>query len=174
MITPIDVVDSAVKIGLGALVSGLATYWLARANHYKTVEKERAQHKRDMLEVIAQQVASYDQVVNKHRSVAVNWLHFSPEAEPMSDVKREEVTKLEAEFFEIKKEIVNAEARLLLLGEMKSYEILREYVSKALLIRLDLIARREVTVDRMRNYKEDIRQRREAFFSELSNVYKRI
>ena len=60
MITPIDVVDSAVKIGLDAMISGLATYWLAKANHAKTVAKERAQHKRELLEIITEQVARFD------------------------------------------------------------------------------------------------------------------
>ncbi len=174
MISPIDVLDSAVKIGLGALISGLATYWLAKTNHYKTVEKERAQHKRDLIEVIAQQVASHDQVVHRYRSVGVNWLHFTSKTEAMSDAKSEELRKLAAEFHETKKEIIGAEAKLLLLGEMKFYEILREYALSSLIIRLDVIANRQVTVDQMEEYKADIRQKRDAFFNQLSDAYRKI
>jgi threonine dehydratase len=59
MVTTIDVIDSAVKIGLGALISGLATYLVAKSSHDKTIAKERAQRKRDMLEAVAQHVTRH-------------------------------------------------------------------------------------------------------------------
>jgi len=97
MITPIDVVDSAVKIGLGAIISGLATYWLAKASHDKTIEKESAQRKRDMMEVAAQEVGRFDQSALRHWEAVYNWIDTTPADTPMSEGTREELGKLARE-----------------------------------------------------------------------------
>ncbi len=39
MTTPIEVIDTAVKIGLGALIIGLATYWVTRAKSKHDISK---------------------------------------------------------------------------------------------------------------------------------------
>lgn len=36
----LDVVDTAVKIGLGALISGISTYWVTSSNHKNEARKE--------------------------------------------------------------------------------------------------------------------------------------
>ncbi|HGF5057880.1 TPA: hypothetical protein ACF31P_004596, partial [Vibrio parahaemolyticus] len=55
----IDVIDSAVKIGLGALISGLSTYWVTRANG-KTIElKESKAVKRKLIEEISENADKY-------------------------------------------------------------------------------------------------------------------
>jgi|GEM_PF-5066307 len=174
MITPIDVVDSAVKIGLGAAISGFATYWLAKTSHDNTVRKERAQRKRDMLEAIAQQVATYEEVLRQHWRAAINWIQFEPAAEPMSEAKHVEFASLVNECFDVRKEMTSAEAKLLLLGEIKCQALLKDYQASAVIFRTELIANREVTVDELREYEQHLKLKREAFFAELSEVYRRV
>ena len=164
MITPIDTVDSAVKIGLGALITGVASYWLAKANHDKTAEKERAQRKRDMLEVTAQQVANFDQVMLKHWSTVISWLAFTAPAEPMSEATHAELTELEGECFGVFTEMVSAQAKLQLLGEIECYRLLKKYVKGVTIYRQGPIAAREFNVDDLKTYKDQLQQDREVFF----------
>ena len=61
------IIDTAVKVGLGALIGGVATYYVAKLTHEKQYEREKAAHewqtktgidarKREMLEEVASQV----------------------------------------------------------------------------------------------------------------------
>jgi hypothetical protein len=165
MITPIDVVDSAVKIGLGAIISGLATYWLAKASHDKTVEKERAQRKRDLLEIVAEQVARFDQFALSYWEKVVNWLAFTPPTEPMSETLRAELTKLESAIYDGYKELKSAEAKLLLLGEVKCQRLLRDYGIFVTIYRQDTIGARTLEVDKLKEYKEQLRQSARGFLT---------
>ncbi|MCF5729902.1 hypothetical protein K3H43_21385 [Aeromonas veronii] len=55
----IDVVDSAIKIGLGALISGIATYKISALNHSKDVHKSIINKKISMLEEISVHAEEY-------------------------------------------------------------------------------------------------------------------
>ena len=55
----IDVVDTSVKIGLGALISGIATYKVSALNHKKDIEKTIINKKIDILEEISENAERY-------------------------------------------------------------------------------------------------------------------
>jgi hypothetical protein len=174
MITPIDVLDTAVKIGLGAIITGLATYWVAKANRHKTVERERAQRKRDLLEVVAEQTARFDQFALGYWEKVANWLAFTPRTEPMPETLKAELSKLESEISGGYKDLKSAEAKLLLLGEAKCQRLLRDYGEFVTIYRQDVIGARNLEVEDPREYKEQLRQRREKFLNELGHIHTRI
>jgi hypothetical protein len=173
MITALDIVDSAVKIGLGALISGVATYWLTKLNHDKTIEKERAQRKSDLLEAIAEQVAHFDQLALDYWEKVANWLAFSPQTEAMSDTLSTELSELERRIKEGYKELKSAETKLSLLGELKSQRLVREYGLFVKIYRHEIIERRKLSVGELDLYKKQLREKLEAFLTELSNSYLR-
>lgn len=53
MTTGLDIIDTAVKIGLGALISGLATYLITNQKNEHDLQKEHWKRKMDLLENIA-------------------------------------------------------------------------------------------------------------------------
>ena len=59
VITWIDVADSAVKIGLGALIGWLATYSTARLTQKHEIAKEQRARRRELVEGVATQIESY-------------------------------------------------------------------------------------------------------------------
>jgi hypothetical protein len=172
VITPIDVVDSAVKIGLGAIISGLATYWLAKANHNKTIEKERSQRKRDTLEGIAQQVATFDDLTGKYLRRVRLWL--ANESEPMSETERSDLTRLQASIYEASNQLTGAETKLLLLGEVKCNELLKEYWDSLVIHRIESIAARDFTAADVWEYREQLLQKRDELLKEIGKVYRTI
>jgi hypothetical protein len=169
--TPIDVLDSAVKIGLGALISGLAAYWIAKTNHNKTLERERTQRRCDLLEVIAQQVSAFNQIALKHRAYIANWDKFTAATEQMTDTTKKELLELAERLTDARRELTDAEGKLLLIGEVKCQRLLKEYKDSTRPYKE--IINRESIYEGMEAYKEGLRQKHEAFFTELSNVYKR-
>jgi len=174
MITPIDIVDSAVKIGLGALISGFATYWLTKLNHDQTAEKERAQRKRALLEAIAEQVAKFDQFALDYWERVANWLAVSPRTEKMSESLRGEISQLEKAIKDGYEELKSAETKLSLLGEIECQWLLREYGLFVAIYRQDAIEARKLSVGDLKRYKELLREKLEGFLSELSKSYMKI
>jgi hypothetical protein len=55
----IDIVDTAVKIGLGALISGVATYIVSNLSHKKEIEKNLATKRINIVEEIAELAEEY-------------------------------------------------------------------------------------------------------------------
>jgi hypothetical protein len=56
MLTPLEIIDTAVKIGLGALITSAAAYFLARGQHYRDLDKLRITRRRELIEDIAVKV----------------------------------------------------------------------------------------------------------------------
>lgn len=63
--TWIEVADTAVKIGLGAIISGLTGYALATTNHNRDLKKELIKTKTRILEEACSEAESYFSYVNK-------------------------------------------------------------------------------------------------------------
>lgn len=55
----IDVVDTAVKIGFGALISGTATYFISKLNNKKEKDKYILEHKIKTIEIASDKLESY-------------------------------------------------------------------------------------------------------------------
>jgi hypothetical protein len=173
MVTTIDVINSAVKIGLGALISGLATYLVAKSSRDKTIAKERAQRKRDMLEAVAQHVSAFHNAALGYWAAVTNWLAFTPPNEPMAEIKHAELGRLGQKVSVTDAELVTADAKLLILGEMKSHTLLRDYGKSIVHFRVETVAARQITVAQLEEYRETINKTLDAFFAEPSGVYRR-
>ena len=169
MLTPIDVIDSAVKIGLGALISGIVTYQLAKASY----QKERAQAKKSMIESVARQVARFDQQAARYWQVVINWLDATPVNEDMSADKQTEIKTLEDQVSDGFAELRDAGMMLRLHREPKSQELLTEYANSVKTYRIKSIAKREIGIEALRQYYDAFRQKRETFLVELCDAYER-
>jgi hypothetical protein len=58
-ITWIEIIDTAVKIGLGAAISGFATYRVARLNHKNNISKDIVNKKIEIIEEISELAEEY-------------------------------------------------------------------------------------------------------------------
>jgi hypothetical protein len=67
-LTWIDVIDSAVKIGLGAVISGFATYQSIKSDHANEKNKELRTHKLKTLEVIGDNCEQFFNSYSNYRS----------------------------------------------------------------------------------------------------------
>jgi hypothetical protein len=172
MITPIDVVDTAVKIGLGALISGLATYAVTVRGHRGELEKERLRRRRELLEAVATDVQSFSHALFKYWALVVELVRVRASGTDLEPERDEVFSQVREELFHAFGNLTSAEARLLLLGEKKPQKLLRELGEAARGFRGK--AHRDnwdLNEDYLKEQRELLLKAREAFFDDLSTAY---
>src|SRR5437762_3944291 len=97
---------------------------------------------RELLEIITEQVARFDQFVLDYWEKVANWLAFAPPNEVLSEVLKTQLTKLENQIKDGYKDLKSAAAKLLLLGETDCQKLLRDYGVFPKVYRQDLITSR--------------------------------
>ncbi len=78
MTTPMEVLDTAVKIGLGALISGVATYWVAYANNKNAVVKAAQEDRRKTIREISELIEESKSQLNEF--IHLSWCEEREEA----------------------------------------------------------------------------------------------
>lgn len=155
----IDVLDSAVKIGLGAAIAAIASYKSNRANHANEKNKELRSHKIKTIETIAEKFDRFINSQNQFRSKLNYTLgkNRKTEGEYDLDVKHlenlidadkdlilslESVTtactrlkliradKAEIELMKIHELVVNMRNRIMIQRKAPSAEDFKEWISK--------------------------------------------
>lgn len=163
MITPIEVLDTALKMGLGATISGLVTYLVTKTNH----KAERAQRKSDLLEGILERVVKFDRAANHFSEDYSSWLETKPTDE---DPLPEWLNQRGEKFFESYQEDMKmAEAKLILLGQEKCRQLLNDYVT---FVRDHLME--ALKKDGLKQCDAQRKKKRENFYEEVSRAYLRI
>ena len=81
MTTPLEILDSAVKIGLGALISGVATYLITSRTHAHEFKKAAHQDRRELLRETATLVEEATGSIN----LATYALEHSPDTRAASE-----------------------------------------------------------------------------------------
>ena len=145
MIAPIEVLDTGVKIGLGAIISAVGGYLIARL----TLAKERSARRREILEMVAEQVEKIME-------------------DDLSALQLGGVPKLEQH----EAKFPSIESKLLLLGEKRSLKVLRDYRKTAGQGWWAVTSEGDNPEARMRLRKE-LPVKRELFFDSLSDAYRR-
>ncbi|WP_150603205.1 hypothetical protein [Pseudomonas fluorescens] len=173
--TALDVLDSAVKIGLGALIAGLSTFFLGHQQHARELEKERIKREFDVLKQTAEQIELFTHVALKYWALIIEFGRYKRTERAMPDAR---VVALEAcitELFSSFKEMSNAEAKLLLLGYKLAQNKARLYGE------LVTSFRREVhrdsaplTEEQGQAWRSKLLGAREELFDELSSCYRKL
>jgi hypothetical protein len=131
IVTGLEIADTAVKIGLGALISGGATYLLAKYSHQRELEKEFVKRRRDALESIAESVHRFNQNYLAYVSKLITYESLKDKkATPPESLVTSLLTEGEALGKSFTSEMLHAESRLLLLGEIEAQQAVRELAQK--------------------------------------------
>ena len=83
MPTAFEIVDSAVKIGLGAFISAIATYFVTAKNHAHEIRKTAREDKRELLRSIAKTLEEATATMN----LATHAYEHEPESRPDAQKK---------------------------------------------------------------------------------------
>jgi hypothetical protein len=171
MATYIDVLDTAVKIGLGALISGAASYWQANLKD-KSERKNKFDNRRhELLEKIASQVEEFNHIYLKLAALVIEGRRHKDE---WPTHRREEYDLVKTEIFHAFKHLTDSESKALLLGEKEIFSKIRDYGTLAVKFRKTAkVYNDEITDESVIDQKEAIATAREVLFDELSRVYRK-
>ena len=169
----IEVVDSAVKIGLGALIAGVITFLLSSTQHRNELKKAKVEREFEMLKEVAEKVENFNHIALRYWALSSDWrrrLILDSSIE-----KPNELSVTQNEFFDSFKELTKSESLLLLFGYKDASVQVREYGD---LIR-DFYNRVKDTnkpfeINDATNYRKSMIDKRSELFSLLNEIYKTI
>ena len=116
MTTGLEVLDTVAKIGLGALISGVATYWVTNLNHDKELEKETIHRRRQLLEQVATGIEKFWNEFRRYYLVSIEATHRVREQHVLPSVD-DEYQARRRRVLETTDDLGIAQSNLLLLGE---------------------------------------------------------
>ena len=171
--TWIEVVDSAVKIGLGALITGIIAFVLSTTQHNNNLKKAKVEREFEMLKEVAEKVETFNHIALRYWSLSSDWrrkllLDSSiPKSNSLLDAQHD--------LFNSFSELTNAESLLLLFGYEDAQIALRNYGESIVSFRkrvmsLDIIFdENDAAV-----YRESMIHKRAELFKLLNDIYKTI
>lgn len=171
--TYLDVIDTAVKVGLGALISGFSTFWMTKTKTRDDMRRERLQRHQGLLEKCAEQLEGFSHVFLRYWALMVECVRLREQGSAPSDKKSEELTKAKSELFNSYSDLTSAESKLLLLGHSDAQRLLRELGDLAKNIRRHAWeGNKKLTEAEMEELRTQFLVAREKLFNALSTIYR--
>jgi len=123
--TWIEVVDSAVKIGLGALIAGVIAFLLSSTQHRNELKKAKIEREFEMLKEVAEKVENFNNIALRYWSLSSDWrrrLLLDSTILPSSNL-----LDSQNDLYDSFSELTKAESLLLLFGYDEASVSLRSY-----------------------------------------------
>ena len=127
--TWIEIADTAIKIGLGAAISGVSAFLINRQTHNKNLEKENYSRNKETLESVTLSIEELTHALLKYWSYILEWAKNNEKGVQASKEKTDSIIELRGDVFNLFKGLTNSEGRLLLIGCVEQQKKLREYGS---------------------------------------------
>lgn len=169
----LEVIDTAVKIGLGAAISGISTYWIAKAKTKDELRRERLIRHQGLLEKSAEQIENFSHIFFRYWALIVEFVRVREKDKVPTNEKQEELVRCKAELFDAFSDLTSAESKLLLLGHNNAQRLLRDFGDLTKQIRrLAWDGNKSLTETQMDEYREKVLDSRQKLFNELSSIYR--
>jgi hypothetical protein len=172
-VTWIEIVDTSVKIGLGALISGVSAYLINRQSHEKNIEKEYFSKRTLILEGVTIEIEEMTHVMLKYWSFILDWSRNKEKGQSNTQEKSDTIKLLRAELFSHFKGITVSEGKLLLIGCKEQQESLRsygEFISE--FYRYASRNNDEMESAKLESWRETLLVARQSLYSQLNFAYK--
>lgn len=121
VITALEILDTAVKIGLGALIAGFAAYFLAKLNHRQDLEKDSLKRRRELLEKVASDIENNWNTYRRFYLVSLEYIQRIKKHEDIPSGMEPEFQERSKAVMDSTDYLSNAISILLLLGENLVY-----------------------------------------------------
>ena len=172
--TFIQLTDTSIKIGLGALIAALVA-WLVlwRNAHMQPPQQSPRENRRlHILEDVSGQVGVVTHIFAKYSSLVVESIQFG---ERWPAARRDELESVNTELVHEFRKLAEAEAKLLMLGEKNLERSLRLYGAKIAVFRKHVyVCRKDISHEQISSLRLGVTQVREQFYDMLSRKYDRL
>lgn len=173
MITGLEVLDTAVKVGLGAAISAVATIAVGRRSHSQDLTRERLRRRRDLLERAAQEVETFTHALLRYWALITEHVRYRAANGTMPADRQAMLATAKSDLWTSFGQLTSAEASLLLLGEKSAQTLLRAFGESARLWRATAHADNQaLTEEALAGSRKDLLVAREAFFEALAAAYR--
>lgn len=169
-----QLVDTSVKVGIGALIAGISA-WLMVRNNPRGLNGDanhRVSKRIDTLESVSAEIGNITHIFAKYSSLAIESVRFGnrwPQA------RKQELDAVNLELVANFKQLADAESKLLMLGEKGLEKTLRLYAAKIAHFRKQVyVGRKDISSQEIADIKQDINKLREQFYDILSKKYDRL
>lgn len=170
--TWLDIVDTAVKIGLGAAISGVATFAVTKYKYQSDKELASAQRRRESLDQIAEHTEEFSHICLNYWARILDWTRKKKSGKNVNETIESELKRVRGELFSTYKLLAIAESKLLLLGEKNAQLLLRQYGEELTkFYGTVFIGEHGVSIEDIEKWRITILEKRELVFNELSKLY---
>lgn len=171
--TYLEVIDTAVKVGLGAAISGISAYWMTKSKSKDDLQRERMIRHHGLLEKSAEQIEAFSHIFFRYWALIVEFVRIREKGKAPTNEKLEELTRCKAELFDAFSDLTSAESKLLLLGHKDAQQLLRDFGDLTKQVRRHAWdGNKSLTEPQMDEYREKVLEYREKLFNELSSSYR--
>ena len=171
--TYLEVIDTAIKVGLGALISGLSAYWMSKSKTNDDLRRERLTRHHGLLEKSAEQIENFSHSMLRYWALVVEWVRYKDKSTQMPPNRAEELSKAKTELFNTFSDLTSAESKLLLLGHTEAQQLLRSFGDIAKHVRRHAWdGDKSLSEAQMEIFRSQLLEAREKLFNELSRIYR--
>ena len=174
-LTWVDVVDTAVKIGLSGLIVAISGYMLAKRSQRHEFDKEYFRRRQDVIERVSAEFSAvhmaFFNICVDYTSL-IDYIHMGL---PVTDVTRDRYYKYIREIGDNLRQMHVLEGQLLVAGAENAMNSMRQYRLHATDIN-DMLRLEEPTKtkEEVQVATSELARRRDAFFQALSKAFKAI
>lgn len=172
METFLQLTDTSLKMGLGALIAAFCAWLMMRRSAHLQFNNQRENRRLEILEEVSSHVGVVTHIFAKYSSLVVESIQFG---ERWPALRRQELESVNAELVNEFKKLADAEAKLLMLGEKNLERSLRIYGARIAVYRKQVfVGRQDITPEQITALKSSVNQVREQFYDMLSRKYDRL
>lgn len=170
--TWIDVADTAVTIGLAALVGGGFSVMLSKINHERAVRKEYYKRRREIIEKVLEDFDRFAAAQSTHWAKLANAVYAHETAAPDGKQLADEVAKTEALLWDSYRLLLPCQSRLALLGEAACVKVLQEFRDTSdAFFKIAVVGNPKCTSPALQEHKTQMTGARTAFYQSLCTAH---
>ena len=171
--TWIYVADTAVKVGLGALLAGGFGALNAYQSHKKEDSKDYAAKRRELIESVMLNVDEFSKEVSLYLELLMNGVSNKNNGD-LSQEDLKDIETTEKKVFEKFNEINSSKLKLLLISEKECHQKLSEYhEASSDFFKSSSIKNDSLTQSQLNEKKEKMQLTLNTFFNHLSEAYQK-
>jgi hypothetical protein len=173
--TWLDIVDTAVKIGLGAAISGIATFTVTKYKFKSDKQFAATQRRKEALDQIAEHTEEFSHICLNYWARILDWTRKKKSGKVINETIEAELKRVRSELFSTYKLLAIAESKLLLLGEKHAQLLLRQYGEELTkFYGTVFIGEHGVSIEDIEMWRKIILEKRELVFNELAKLYQAV
>lgn len=172
--TELEVIDTAIKIGLGSLITLIGTFLVTWLNHRNERKKESRKRFYDGLESVSANIEEITHVSLRYWALVIEWVRNNAQSMELTDKRYEELEKTKIDLFDQFKNLTVAESKSMLLGLTDISSQIRDYGDFLKELRRNYYDGKEsLKVSDMDNVRIELLKKRKLIFIELAKSYKK-